>query len=115
MLTSFHVHRVFTVTAILSVAVSLFLADTSEAAKNCGNVGFEAFTDAGAFQIVARNTSCRTARSVARLSEQKDVGGGDYRYEARGFTCRGKFVDYGLLSVKWKCTDDHKRITFTQS
>lgn len=102
--------------AALAAAVLAISATPAFAAKyrHCGSVGFAANSDAGAFDIRARNTRCSTARSVARSSEQKDVGGGDYRYTARGFACRGKYSDATLPVVKWTCVAPGKRVIFTQ-
>lgn len=81
-------------------------------AESCGDVGYEPNTDAGAFQIRASGVSCATARELARDAENRALP-----FSLRGFRCRGKLVDEGLVLPysQVTCTRDGAEVTFRRS
>ena len=103
-----------TATVAVAPAVAQPTARAAGDVRSCGNVVFTPASEDGAFDIRARDTSCRTARRVARASRTRDVTG-PYRYRARGFRCRGRRVDEGLPQVRWRCTRRSALVTFTRS
>ena len=76
----------------------------------CGDVGYEPQTDAGAFQILARGTSCDTARTIARRPEN-----GSLPFAERGFRCRGEHVEAALPYTRVTCTRGTAEVTFRRS
>lgn len=80
-------------------------------AMECGDVGFEPQTDAGAFGISATGASCDVARRVAAASERA----GGRSYEAEGFGCSGAPRGGQLPTIEWVCTRDEAEITFSTS
>ena len=71
--------------------------------RACGQVAFEANTDAGAFDIRASGVGCPVAREVARGAE----GQGGSRYAATaGFDCRPTGTVGQLPSVVYECSRD---------
>lgn len=69
--------------------------------RDCGQVGFEPNTDAGAFDIRATGVDCQLARDVARAAEGQR---GERYAAAEGFTCRPTGTVGELPSVVYKCT-----------
>jgi len=112
-----HARRAVALGAACAALLATALAADPAAAKtrSCGFVAFAPNSDFGAFRIVAKNASCKTARRVARASRDLNVAEGPYRYTALGFTCRGTFDDSSLPSVNWVCKRRHARVTFSRS
>lgn len=85
-------------------------ADQSRRAHSCGDLGFEAQTDNGAFGIRAVGVGCERARKVASFSR-----GFPSTFTAHGFTCRTEGPEGRLGSHPYTCTGGGDRITFRTS
>ena len=84
-------------------------------APHCGSVPFARQSDDGVFQIVARGTTCETARAVAGASRPSRFRGGDPQYAANGFSCSGRSEQIGGAGkqvVRFLCTRQHGSISF---
>lgn len=79
--------------------------------RDCGDVGFEPNTDAGAFNIEAAGVGCRVARQVAGAAE----GQSGERYGARNFDCRPTGTVGMLPSVQYECARGDAVVTFDAS
>ena len=97
-----------------SAAVSPAAAGAS-ASPRCGTVAFAAQSDDGAFQIVARSTSCGTARNVAGASRPSRFRDRNSSYTAYGFACAGRMENSGGAGkelVRFQCTRKHSSVSF---
>jgi hypothetical protein len=85
------------------------------ASPHCGAVAFAPQSDNGAFQIMARSTSCDTARSVAGASRPSRFRNRDASYSADGFACAGRMESAGGRGkqvVRFQCTRQHSSVSF---
>ncbi len=86
---------------VLTVALVAVLLATSPspagaaAFSRCRLVAFAPHSSDGAFRIIARGTTCRTARAVARGSRGQRFRAGHPRYAALRFVCRGVGEELG--------------------
>ena len=99
---------------VASVAVVPATAGAS-ASPHCGTVAFAAQSDNGAFQIVARSTSCDTARNVAGASRPSRFRDRNSSYSADGFSCAGRMENAsgaGKELVRFRCTRRHSSVSF---
>jgi len=81
----------------------------------CGTVAFAAQSDDGAFQIVARSTTCNMARSVAGASRPSRFRDRNSSYSANGFSCAGQAEDLGGSGkhvVRFRCVRQHSSVSF---
>jgi hypothetical protein len=84
--------------------------------RSCGDVGFIPQSDNGAFGIVAKRTSCRRARLVARGSRRHGPGANaSHRYRAAGFRCRGDVRGGSLPSVLYTCRRGNQTVAFDRT
>ena len=97
--------------AVLALAGDGAAAET----RRCGSIGFTPNSDDGAFAIRATGTTCRTARAVARASREHGVEDPPDRYTARGFTCRGRYVERELTVVLYRCTRGRATVRFDRT
>ena len=108
-----HILRVLTPTLAIFVLASGSAHATADA--RCGTVAFAPESDDGAFQIVARNTSCGVARVVADASRPNRFRTGSHRYAARGFACAGRAEELGGAGkhvVSFQCTRGVSAVSF---
>ncbi len=98
---------------------TLDLCDRDAKPKRCGSVGFTPNSDDGAFGITAFDTRCRTAKRVARASEQIGIEPGDpanYRFRFRRFVCNGYSFDSDAFpTIDWTCSRKTAVVTFDRS
>lgn len=100
-----------TVTATATATVTE-TATPEPVTRDCGQVGFEPQTDAGAFDIRASGVDCDTAREVAAAAE--DARG--ERFTAAGFDCRPTGTTGKMPSTVVECSGpDDATITFDVS
>lgn len=85
--------------------------------RSCGDVAFIPQSDNGAFGIVAKRTSCRWARRVARGSRHhRPSRNVSHRYRAAGFHCYGVFFsDDPLPSVLYSCRRGNRTVAFDRT
>lgn len=78
----------------------------------CGDVAYEANSDAGAFDIRARGTTCSTARAIARDAEGKPLS-----FTTRGFSCTGqrRSDQQALPRTDFVCRNGARGVTFSRS
>ena len=103
---------------LAALALAALPAPAGAATRSCGNVGFTPQSDDGAFGIRATGVRCRTARAVARASEDYGPSGepGDvFRYRARRFRCVGRQRDTELPSVRFRCRRGDAVVTFSRT
>lgn len=80
--------------------------------RDCGQVGFEPQTDAGAFDIRATGVGCQVARKVAAVAEGKR----GQPYMASGYSCTPTETTGQLPSVVYECVGPaDQRIRFEAS
>jgi hypothetical protein len=75
-------------------------------------VAYEANSDAGAFDIRARGTTCSTARAIARDAEGKPLS-----FTTRGFSCTGqrRSDQQALPRTDFVCRNGARGVTFSRS
>ena len=80
--------------------------------RPCGDVAYEPNSDAGAFDIRARATTCSTARAIARDAEGKPLS-----FTTRGFSCTGQRSSdpQALPRTQFVCRSGERRVTFSRS
>lgn len=102
-------------TAIAASAAMLPATAGASASPHCGTVAFAPQSDNGAFQIMARSTSCGTARAVAGASRPSRFRDRDSSYSADGFACAGRMESAGGKGkqlVRFQCTRQHSSVSF---
>lgn len=97
---------------------ALDLCDPIAKPDECGSIALAPRTNFGASDITAFDTSCRTARSVARASRRVHIRRHDarYRLRTRRFVCSG-FSSSGDAprSISWTCARGTAVVTFTRT
>ena len=85
--------------------------------RSCGNVAFIPQSDNGAFAIVAKRTSCLSARQVARGSRHHGPSRNvSHYYRAAGFNCDGVvFSEAPLPFVLYTCRRGNRTVAFDRT
>jgi hypothetical protein len=85
--------------------------------RSCGDVAFILQSDNGAFAIVAKRTSCRWARQVARGSRHHGPSRNvSHHYRAAGFNCDGVlFSEAQLPFVLYTCQRGNRTVAFDRT
>lgn len=100
-------------------AWTLDLCNANAKPKRCGLVAFAPDSDFGAFDITGWDTTCATARDVARPSRDVAIRPGSpakYRYTANGWICNGYSLDdVGLPSITFTCNRGTAVVGFNRS
>jgi serine/threonine protein kinase len=97
------------------VAAAAILSGTSHPSRhNCGEISFApgstlASSDYGVGNIVATNTGCATARSVAAAAKDQSMRS----YVDAGFSCTGAPEGHGSgAHTEWRCNHRDELVTF---
>ena len=85
--------------------------------RSCGLVAFTPQSDNGAFAIVAKRTSCLSARQVARGSRRHGPSRNvSHHYRAAGFNCDGVvFSETKLPFVLYTCRRGNRTVAFDRT
>ena len=85
--------------------------------RSCGLVAFIPQSDNGAFAIVAKRTSCLSARQVARGSRHHGPSRNvSHHYRAAGFNCDGVlFSETPLPFVLYTCRRGNRTVAFDRT
>ena len=82
---------------------------------DCGDIGFTAQSDDGAFNIAATGVPCRDARTIAAMTRNRRYSD-PLSFEADGFSCTGTRITGDTLpGVNWRCTRAGDTVTFTRN
>ena len=86
----------------------------SQTGDPCGRIDFAPQSDNIAFDIRTFGVSCSAARAIAGASRSSSLrAGGDRRYQAEGFVCRGQFVQpRGKDYEHYVCARGSRRVVF---
>lgn len=101
--------------AVAATAALLPAVAGADSAQSCGTVPFARQSDNGAFEIQARNASCRQARAVASASRPSRFRAGHPQYTAVGFDCAGQAQQlggHGKHVVNFRCVRGRSAVSF---